>query len=93
MYISYFTSIRTQANAMAPQKAPKATKATPKATKATKSTSTPKSTSKATKLLPCALEDILNEFKPPKEVQFDPFKPEARTKAHANIPHSFPSNS
>jgi hypothetical protein len=32
------------------------------------------------------LEDILNEFKTLDQVQFDGFKPEAHTKAHANLP-------
>jgi hypothetical protein len=35
------------------------------------------------------LEDILNEFKTLDQVQFDPFKPEAHTKARANLPQSF----
>jgi hypothetical protein len=42
------------------------------------------------KALPHTLEDILNEFGPLDEVQFDPFIPEAYTQARAILPHSFP---
>lgn len=34
-------------------------------------------------------EDILNKFKTLDQVQFDLFKPEACTKARANLPQSF----
>jgi hypothetical protein len=37
------------------------------------------------------LKDILDEFGDLDQVQFDPFQPEARTEARANLPHSFPS--
>ena len=40
---------------------------------------------------PRTLEDILNEFGPSDQVQFDPFQPEAPRKARANLPHWFPS--
>ena len=41
------------------------------------------------KALPRTLQEILNEFGTPDKVQFDPFLPEAPTKAHANLPYSF----
>jgi hypothetical protein len=51
-----------------------------------------KATSKAReKKLPARLEEILNGFKALDQVQFDPLKPEARTKARATLPHSFSS--
>jgi hypothetical protein len=40
---------------------------------------------------PRTLAEILEEFGPPDQVQFNPFQPEACTKARANLPHSFPS--
>ena len=41
------------------------------------------------KALPCMLQEILDEFRTPDKVQFDPFLPKAPTKAHANLPYSF----
>jgi hypothetical protein len=38
---------------------------------------------------PCTLKDILNEFGPSDQVQFDLFQPEASQKARANLPHWF----
>ena len=43
------------------------------------------------KALPRTLEDILNEFGPLDQVQFDPFIPEDHTEARATLPQSFPS--
>ena len=50
--------------------------------------SAPKSASKAPKKL-YTLEEILNEFETLDQVRFDPFQPETRTKARANLPQSF----
>jgi hypothetical protein len=41
------------------------------------------------KKLLARLEEILNRFIALDQVQFDLFKPEARTKARATLPHSF----
>jgi hypothetical protein len=40
---------------------------------------------------PRTLQEILDEFGPSDQVQFNPFQPEAHTNARANLPHSFPS--
>lgn len=47
-----------------------------------------KATPTASKLV-CTLKEILDEFKISDQVQFDLFKPEARTKARANISSFF----
>jgi hypothetical protein len=51
--------------------------------------STPKSAPKSAPKKLYTLEEILNEFETLDQVRFDPFKPETRTKARANLPQSF----
>ena len=76
---------------MAPRKTPQAPKAPRKPRTAKPSTSTPKNIYRATTKVPPRLQEILDDFKTPDQVHFDPFQPETPTrKGQANLPSSFP---
>ena len=76
---------------MAPRKAPQAPKAPRKPRTVKPSTSTPKKVRKAITTIPPRLQEILDEFKIPDQVHFNPFQPEEYRKARSNIPSSFPT--
>ena len=77
---------------MAPRKTPQAPKAPRKPRTAKPSTSTPKNVRVTTTTIPPRLQEILDEFKTPDQVHFDPFQPETPIReGYANIPPSFPS--
>ena len=80
---------------MAPHKtlqAPKAPRAPRKPRTAKPSTPAPKKVRKATTIVPPRLQEILDEFKTPDQVHFDPFQPEEYRKPCTNLPSSFPIN-
>ena len=77
---------------MALRKTPQAPKVPRKPRTVKPSTSTPKKVCKATTKIPPRLQEILDEFKTPDQVHFDPFQPEEYKKPYTTLPSSFPIN-